>query len=183
MFRLVFAPDQIRHELLAKGFAMRLLSLLFAGAAAASMGCGTDTPCTPGPVTIAVTQPSAFACHVPYTAQFSMTNGSCAPVTISAVDITGAIVDSTPNTTCNPIGDSHYTPAELNTATVGAGKTATFFNLTGGKFCCTGGSCPPTFVCDETFSFSVTTSAGILTAPSLPGQLQLSGCTGEPCPT
>jgi hypothetical protein len=162
---------------------MRLLPLLFAGAAAASMGCGTDAPCTPAPVTIAVTQPSAFACHVPYTAQFSMTNGSCAPVTISQVEITGVIGDHTAGTNCDPIADSKYTADELNTATVGAGKTATFFNLTGGHFCCTGGTCPDPFVCDETFNFSVTTSAGVLTAPSLPGQLQMSGCTGEPCPT
>jgi hypothetical protein len=162
---------------------MRLLSLLFAGAAAASIGCGTDTPCTPGPVTISVTQPPSFACHIPYTAQFSLNNGSCAPVTISQVEITGTITGETSGTTCNPIGDSIYSASELNVTTVGAQHQATFFNLTGGHFCCTGGTCPQTFVCNETFNFSVTTSAGILTAPSQPGELDLSGCTGEPCPT
>ncbi len=131
--------------------------------------------CVPGAVSLAVTSPAAFACHAKYTATFRLTNGACAPVTVSALHITQTRTDG--GCAVGPF-TTNYQPT---TTSVAAGQTATVLDLMGAAFCCTGTGCPTNYACQYQFDFTADTSAGTLTASSQLGDLQLGGCN-ELCP-
>jgi len=152
--------------------------------ACTTVGCSgsDDTPavdaavpdaCVPGAVTVAVTGPTSYACHAPFRATVSVTNGACQALTISKVDVTGVVTAGT----CTPPGPGSYPPT---VATVGAGKTVTIFDLTGGMFCCIDRACPASFECDETYTYKLTTSMGELTATNA-AHLSLGSCD-QICP-
>lgn len=150
-----------------------------------STGCGDDsepaadatmeaesTPCVDEPVTLAVSSPSSYACGVGFQAEVSVTNGSCASITIQAVEITATVTEGL----CAAAAPAGYPPA---VASVGRGKTAVVLDLTADPFCCLAPGCPATLECDETFAFSVATSVGVLSS-SVDAHLSLGGC-GEIC--
>ena len=157
-------------------------SSIFVLCAAAAMGCSTDgssgPPCSAnGTVTVAMTQPSTFACHVDYTAHFTITNGSCTTVTINSFELTGAITSSPNGETCSPARAAQLTPAQLKASSVLGGNTIDVLDFTGGAFCCIApGPCPADFICHENFTGVFHTSAGDLTA-TMPGELDLQSCT------
>jgi hypothetical protein len=127
-----------------------------------------------GGVSFLVTTPATFACHVAYTATFQVANGTCSPVTVSALHIT----ETRTSGVCAPGPFTFdYVPT---TPTVPPGKTVTVLDLTGAKFCCTGAACPANFPCVLRFDFRADTSVGSATTSS-PGTLELGGCT-ELCP-
>jgi hypothetical protein len=161
---------------------MRLFSI-FALCAAAVMGCSTDgsnsTPCTAGgAVTVAMTQPSSFACHVGYTAQFTIANESCTDLTITSFELTGAITHSpSASETCSPANAAQVPASGLKASKVLAGNTIDVLDFVGGAFCCIApGPCPADFVCNESFTATFHTSAGDLTATK-PAELDLQSCT------
>jgi hypothetical protein len=165
---------------------MRHFSIL-ALCAAAVMGCSTDgsssAKCTAGAVpTVAMVQPPKFACHVGYTAQFTLANPSCTDVTITSFELTGAITHSpSAAETCSPANAAQLSASQLKTSKVLAGNTIEVLDFTGGPFCCIApGPCPADFVCNETFTATFHTSAGDLTA-NTPAELDLQSCT-EVCP-
>jgi hypothetical protein len=164
---------------------VRALAAVAFSLALAGCNCGDDGrtndagvdagACLPSEVSLAVTTPNSFACHAKYTATFRVTNGGCAPLTVSALHVTQTRTDGG----CAPGPfSSQYVPA---TTSVSAGQTATVLDLTGAAFCCTGSGCPTNYTCQYRFDFTADTSAGVLTASSALGDLQLGGCT-ELCP-
>jgi hypothetical protein len=159
---------------------MRPSSMLLLCAAAA-MGCSTDgsgPPCSPtGAVTVAMTQPSSFACHVDYTASFTMTNASCTTVTINSFELTGAITSSPNGETCSPATPFQGAPSDLKASSVLGGNTIDVLDYKGGAFCCIApGPCPADFICHETFTGVFHTSAGDISA-SVPAEIDLQSCT------
>ena len=136
----------------------------------------TITICIPGQVSLAVTQVDTYACHDPYKASFVVTNGTCAPITVTSVTLTG----TTNPSQCTATGTDTYplSPA----VTVAASSSATALALTGGHFCCNASPCPAMFTCNESFSFTAVTSAGTYSAPAQNATINLGGCTGEVCP-
>jgi hypothetical protein len=160
--------------------AVTLFSLALAGCNCGDDGRTTDAGvdagvCVPSAVSMAVTTPNSFACHAKYTATFRVTNGGCAPLTVSALHITQTRTDGG----CAPGPfSSQYLPT---TASVSAGQTVTVLDLMGAPFCCAGSGCPADYSCQYRFDFTADTSAGMLTTSSAVGDLQLGGCT-ELCP-
>ena len=127
-----------------------------------------------GSVTLAVTTPTSFACHAQYTAGFAVVNGTCSPVTVSGIHL----VETRTDGGCSPGPfPFDYQPTVTSVAAL---SRATVLDLTGNPFCCTAPGCPADYTCQYRFDFSVTTSAGVLTASST-GDLALAGCT-ELCP-
>jgi len=148
-------------------------------------GCGDDAesavdasaetevvPCVDEPVTLTVNSPSTYACGMAFAATVSVGNGSCKPITVQEVELTAAVTQGA----CEAAAPASYPPA---TASIGAGKTVVVLDLATGPFCCGAPGCPATFECDETFTFAVTTSVGVLTL-SADAHLSLGGC-GEVC--
>jgi hypothetical protein len=128
--------------------------------------------CVGGAVTVAVAAPATYACHEPFKAMVDVTNQSCQPVTIQRVLLTGVVTSGS----CAPPGPGTYNPAVTSVA---KGQTARVLDLTGGQFCCTN-ACPATFMCDERYTFTVETSAGMLTGSTM-AHLDLGGCD-QICP-
>ena len=124
--------------------------------------------CVAKEVTLAVTGPDNYTCHQAFRATFSVTNGSCGPITIQSVSLVGNVTSGT----CAATGVNTYTPT---VTTVDAGQTATVFDLTGGDFCCMTTNCPTPFMCDETYTYTVDTSAGSLIQMAS-DHLDLGGC-------
>ncbi len=148
-------------------------------------GCGDDAkstidasaetevaPCVDEPVTLTVTSPSTYACGVAFAATVSVDNGSCKPITVQKVELTAAVTEGV----CEAAAPASYPPS---TASVGRGKTVVVLDLATGPFCCRAPGCPATLECDETFTFTVTTSVGVLTS-SVDAHVSLGGC-GEVC--
>ncbi len=124
-------------------------------------GCSKQTQlfdaCVPGAVTVSVVTPVTYACHEPFRATLAVANGSCAQLTVQSIAIAGTVTTGN----CTPPGPGTFKPTE---ATVEAGATTTILDFTGGNFCCTSPGCPASFQCDEHYTFTLTTSAGDLTA-------------------
>jgi hypothetical protein len=124
--------------------------------------------CVPGAVTLQVTSPAAYACMEDFTAQLEVTNGACDQLTITGIHL-AALVTAGP---CGPPGPGDYQPT---VATLAAGATATVLDLTTGPFCCTAPGCPATLECDEQFTFTLSTSRGVLSGTA-DTHLSLGGC-------
>lgn len=124
--------------------------------------------CVPGPVTLAVTQQAQYNCGSPaYMGTFTVTNKSCAAVNVTQLLLTGA------TTQCTPSGTSTYNL----TAVVGVGQSVDVLPLTGSAYCCTTSPCSPSMPsCVEDYSYSMSTSAGTLTAPDQDVTISLAGC-------
>jgi hypothetical protein len=144
------------------------------------VGCGSDDSrsialdapsCVDQAVTMAVTTLASYACEEHFRATLMVTNGSCAPVTVSNIMIAGVVTGSTGN--CTPPAAATYPPM---VATVGSKQTATVLDLTGGQFCCFQMACPADFTCDESYTFTVNSSAGALTQMA-DARLNLESCT------
>jgi hypothetical protein len=138
--------------------------------------CGDDgvhhladaPPCTPTASTVEVTGPATYACQQPYMAKVSLTNNSCAPMTVSAVKLSAAVTSGQ----CGPSGAGMYQPKQAKLA---AGETAVVLDLTGGTFCCLAPGCPATLQCDEAFTFEAVTNAGSFSGVES-SHLSLDGC-------
>jgi hypothetical protein len=122
--------------------------------------------CVDGEVTLATTTPAAYACHDPFTAKLTVTNGSCSPLEVQSVRVSAVVTSGA----CAPPGAGTFPGA-----TIAAGEEGTVLDLTGDAFCCTSPGCPAQFQCDETFTFDVMTSKGPLTATQAV-HLSLDGC-------
>jgi hypothetical protein len=128
--------------------------------------------CSGGSVTLDVTGPSSYVCEQSFRATYTVTNGSCQTVTVSKVAVS-SVVDGSSGGNCTPSGTAMYDPVVTSIA---PGKHAVVQDLTGNSFCCFDTACPATFTCDETFTYTAQTSAGLLTK-SLPStHIDLSGC-------
>jgi hypothetical protein len=55
------------------------------------------------------------------------------------------------------------------------GETGVLVDITSGAFCCRSPGCPATMQCDESFTFEVTTSAGVITGVTS-AHLSLDSC-------
>ena len=138
-----------------------VLMMLFAASS-----CGGDdematptvdaTPCVPGDTELAVTSPNAYACRESFEATVTLTNRSCASVTVQEVRIAAAVTSGA----CAPAGPGTYTPM---TTRVNHGQTATVLDLTGGAFCCLAPGCPSTLQ-DESSSTRVKDRISLATA-------------------
>jgi len=122
-----------------------------------------------GPVTLAVSTAANYVCQQNFEAAYSLTNGSCLPVTVTKLGISATVTSGD----CGPSSPATYPPT---TATVEAGQTATVFTLNSGPFCCGSPGCPAELNCTEAYVFTAETSAGTLTADA--GiSLDLGGCS------
>ena len=128
-----------------------------------------------GTVTASATTPPMFACHEPFTSVLVLDNPSCDDVTIGAIELVGTV---TGGDACAPPPDSMY---QSKVATVAANTGATILDLTGGEFCCMTMACPASFQCDESYTFTVMTSAGAISTPATTTHLDLDACD-EICP-
>jgi hypothetical protein len=137
--------------------------------------CGDDgggapvDACTPGAVTAEVTSPATYACMEPFHAAVSVTNGTCASITVRSIMIGAQVTAGV----CGASGPGSYQPS---TATVPAGATVEVLDLTTAPFCCGAPGCPATLECSETFTFTVDTTAGVVT-DSVSSDLDLGGCS------
>lgn len=137
-------------------------------------GCGDDgaappDACVSGSVTAQVTSPSMYACMEPFRAAVRVTNDTCAPITVRSIMVAGVVTAGV----CSPPGPGSYQPA---TATVAAGATVEVLDLSTGPFCCGAPGCPATLMCSETFTFTVDTTAGVVT-DTASADLDLGGCS------
>lgn len=149
---------------------------VFGGALAVTLGgCNdpgptfVDAGCTPAAIVASVVSPEAYACEERFTASVSLVNGSCDPIAIEGVTISGAITAGA----CDPAAPFTYTPT---VASVAAGETERVLELSGGQFCCGGDSCPAELLCTERFTFEVETSAGVFTVTA-DAEIDLGGCS------
>jgi hypothetical protein len=149
--------------------------LRFAYICVALAACGgdtvkhiTDSCVSGGSNTLEVTTASSYACHAPFMASFTVTNASCEDLTITSAEVTGVV---TGGDNCTPPPDSMYPHMK----TVPAGSTEDVFDLTGGMFCCFEMDCPASFQCDESYTFTLQTSQGVLSAMGS-AHLDLDGC-------
>ena len=139
-------------------------SLIAALAATLCFACGksdgghtTSDLCAPSAVTLEVTTASNATCD-PYRAIFVLRNGSCDPVTVSEVDITGTFLGASP---CTSSGRSVYAPV---VHTVAAKASATVQDIHADPYCCYSPGCTGPVSCGpEHYVFTATTSAGTLT--------------------
>ncbi len=152
---------------------MRTVLLL----SALAVGCGDDgvhhladaPPCTPAASTVQVMGSATYACQQPYMAKVSLTNLSCAPMTVTTVKLTAAVT----NGQCSPAGAGMYPPKQ---AVLSQGETAVVLDLASGPFCCLAPGCPASFQCDEDFRYEVVTNAGSFTSVSS-SHLSLDSCS------
>lgn len=128
--------------------------------------------CAAGTSTLAVVGPSSYVCHDKFRATFTVTNNSCQTLTIGKLAIS-AVVTGSMGGVCTPPGLSEYDPVVTSIA---PGKTVVVQDITGGSYCCFGTVCPATFTCDQTYTYTVQTSAGEL-QQVMPGtHIDLGGC-------
>ena len=122
-----------------------------------------------GPVALAVSTAANYVCMQNFEAAYSLTNGSCLPVTISKLGVSATVTSGE----CGAPSPGTYSPS---TTTVDAGQTATVFNLESGPFCCGSPGCPAELTCTEAYVFTAETSAGTVTADA--GiSIDLGGCS------
>jgi hypothetical protein len=143
--------------------------------------CGDDgvhhladaPPCTPTASTVQIVAPTTYTCQQPFMSKVSVTNNSCAPMTVTAVKLTAAVTTGQ----CSPAGAGMYPPKQAKLA---AGETAIVLDLTAGPFCCLSPGCPASFQCDEAFTFEAVTNAGSFTGVES-SHLSLDSCQ-QICP-
>ncbi len=148
------------------------------GASGGASGGGATPPaCTPGPVTASLTNiVTATRCGQRFSNGISVSNGSCAAITIQSIQLTQ---NAAPGPFCSAlVTQSSYVPAVTSVA---AGQTASVFNFQSNVFCCAAGPCPGTTICGYDETFVVQTSAGALAAGTIPLQVSFDS-TCAPCP-
>lgn len=129
---------------------------------------GDAPPCTVSPSPVEIVAPTAYACNEPFKSTVSITNTSCAPLTVQTVKLTAAVTTGQ----CGPAGAGMYMPKQKMLA---PSESAVVLDLTSGPFCCTAPGCPATLQCDESFTFEVVTNAGSFTKV-VSSHLNLDGC-------
>ena len=104
------------------------------GGGSAGGGGTTPPPCTPGPVTASLTNiVPATRCGQRFSNGVTVTNGSCAAITIQSVQVTQ---NAAPGPFCSAnVSQSSFVPPVTSVA---AGQTATVINFQSGVFCCAG---------------------------------------------
>lgn len=122
--------------------------------------------CGPSQVTIDVVAPVTYACHELFKSKVTLTNGSCAALTVSAIKLTTVVTAGQ----CGAPGVGMYPGM-----TVAAGQSAAVLDLTSGAFCCLSPGCPTPLECDEEYTFELTTPSGMLSAKKT-AHLSLGGC-------
>ena len=150
-----------------------------AGSGGGGTGGGGGTappPCTPGPVTASLTNVApATRCGQRFSTGVTVTNGSCAAITIQSVQLTQ---NAAPGPFCSAlVTQTSYVPAVTSVA---AGQTATVLNFQSNVFCCAAGPCPGTTTCGYDETLVVQTSAGALPAGTIPMQVSFDP-TCAPC--
>ncbi len=147
------------------------------GGGGTSGGGTTPPPCTPGPVTASLTNiVPATRCGQRFSNGVTVTNGSCAAITIQSVQVTQ---NAAPGPFCSAnVSQSSFVPPVTSVA---AGQTATVINFQSGVFCCAAGTCPGTTTCGYDETFVVQTNAGALPAGTIPLQVSFDA-TCAPCP-
>jgi hypothetical protein len=128
----------------------------------------STTACVEGNVSLAISTPTSYVCNAPFTATYSITNMSCAPVTVQSLQISASITSGP----CGPSSPGNYTPTHPD---VPVGETVAVFDLMSGPFCCGAPGCAATMNCTEAFTFTAMTSAGTLTSTAS-AMIDLSGC-------
>jgi hypothetical protein len=123
--------------------------------------------CAQGQLSMTVTGPTGYVCHDPFKSTVTIRNDTCDAVTVSAISVVGSVTTGT----CAPTPLYSY-PI---TKSVPAAQSVDVFDLTGGMFCCLTTACPSPFQCDETFTFTATTSAGMVMASDA-AHLSLDAC-------
>jgi len=147
-------------------------STTFTLSATNSSGTVTKTAavCVATPSVLATTGPTSYPCHTDFHAAFAVTNNTCAPMTVTAVEISeGTILSGE----CGPSSPASITPT---TPTVPVGQTVTVLDLTTGPYCCGSPGCPATLQCQEKYTYTAVTSAGDLTTDSTVS-IDLGGCS------
>ena len=133
------------------------------GGTAGGGGGTTPPPCTPGPVTASLTNIApATRCGQRFSNGVSVSNGSCAAITIQSIQLTQ---NAAPGPFCSAlVTQSSYVPAVTSVA---AGQTVTVLNFQSNVFCCAAGPCPGTTTCGYDETFVVQASAGALPAGTI----------------
>ncbi|MBA3463155.1 MAG: hypothetical protein H0T46_24575 [Deltaproteobacteria bacterium] len=128
-----------------------------------------DAPvCTPSDPTIEIVAPTVYACRDPFKSKVSITNNTCENLLVQSIRLTAAVTAGA----CGPAGPGTYQPMTMG---LQPGETGVLLDLTSGPFCCRAPGCPASLQCDESFTFEVTTSAGVFTSVSM-AHLNLDGC-------
>lgn len=112
---------------------------------------------------------ATYACHEPFKGVVTFTNNSCDPISVTGITIHTDLVSGS----CDIPADYTYQPQGSSTVAVGA--TAKVLDLTASDYCCKTNACPATFDCDETYTMTVMTSDGNVSA-SQNVHLTLGGC-------
>lgn len=119
-----------------------------------------------GGLTASVTAPSLYnVCGEPFQTQITLTNTSCQTVQVTKASLA-------PGPGPNPCAFSGSYAVD---AAVGPGDAGTVFNLTNGTICCQPGPCD--INCGGTIDWTLTTSAGPVTAVSPQYSVNMTGCT------
>jgi hypothetical protein len=89
-------------------------------------------------------------------------------MSITQVHLTGMVTSGQ----CGPAAPGTY-PAK--TMLLRPHESGVVLDLTAGAFCCLAPGCPATFQCDESFTFDITTNAGVF-SKTVSAHLSLDGC-------
>jgi hypothetical protein len=136
-----------------------------------------SAPCTPGPVTANLAnQAPAQRCGQRFAVDIVVSNGTCSSLQVQSVQLTQTAVAGP---FCSAaVTNNSYTPAVTSLT---ASQTRTVMSFQSNVFCCAAGTCPGVTTCNYNETFVVQTSAGAVTAGTIPLAVAFDpGC--PPCP-